>query len=136
MSTLKHKIQKTTDDDISMNSDPDDYQEITQQDFDRAVKRNGLKPLSPKDKPGSKNGHSDDIRWQTALQNVSQETAVNSAKGTKNTWNLQAVVCLERVTDYAGLGAVWCKWRAAGGTHWNGGLKKMARGDSELLKQV
>lgn len=44
-----------------------DFPEITQQDLDHAVKRNGLKPISK------------------TKGNVSQETAVKSAKGLKKT---------------------------------------------------
>ncbi|HMM59053.1 MAG TPA: LytTR family DNA-binding domain-containing protein [Candidatus Rifleibacterium sp.] len=40
-----------------------------------------------------------------------------------------------RVADFVGPVAVWCGWRAMGGTlKW--GLQSMARGENDLLKQV
>lgn len=49
MSVSRQKSSMRKDADLSTKTDPDDYSELTQQDFDRAVKRRGLK-LLPEDK--------------------------------------------------------------------------------------
>ncbi len=49
MSVSRQKLSMRKDADLSTKTDPDDYPELTQQDFDRAVKHRGLK-LLPEDK--------------------------------------------------------------------------------------
>ncbi len=89
---MSNKSKKTSE------ARSDDYPEITQQDFDRAVKRKGLKPLSEdKENPfdvvarhaieESRAGRTVNLEdfERRMKKNVSRESAVKSAKRLKKT---------------------------------------------------